>query len=183
MLESTFLWRAIYPQLPSGKPVYNPAGKYCVRLFLAGQWRRVFVDDSVPVTADGRPAVACSQDQLELWPLLLAKALYAVYSACGYVDVVADVLDHAEDRAAAVQSEASAAAAEGTVGETVMEAGAEAAAPVHTGPYPLTALPRAQCIAHFTSFVLHVLTGAAVSAIYALLLSLAYLILSVRCTL
>ena len=178
MLESTFLWRAIYPQLPSGKPVYNPAGKYCVRLFLAGQWRRVFVDDSVPVTADGRPAVACSQDQLELWPLLLAKALYAVYSACGYVDVVADVLDHAEDRAAAMQSETSAAAAEGTVGE----AGTEAAAPVRTGPYPQTALPRAQCIAHFTSFVLHVLTGAVVPTIYALLLSLAYLILSVHCT-
>ena len=30
-----YLWRSIYPRLPSGRPCYNPAGKYCVRLFLA----------------------------------------------------------------------------------------------------------------------------------------------------
>jgi hypothetical protein len=32
-----FLWKAIYPQLPSGAPCYNPAGKYCVKLFV-GEW-------------------------------------------------------------------------------------------------------------------------------------------------
>lgn len=83
ILHDTFLWRAIYPKLPSGKPVYNPAGKYCVRLYLAGKWRKVYVDDAIPVTVDGRPALASSADRLELWPLLLAKAVYAVYSACG----------------------------------------------------------------------------------------------------
>lgn len=83
ILHDTFLWRAIYPKLPSGKPVYNPAGKYCVRLYLAGKWRKVYVDDAIPVTDDGKPALACSADPLELWPLLLAKAVYAVYSACG----------------------------------------------------------------------------------------------------
>jgi len=83
IIQDTFLWRAIHPQLPNGKPVYNPAGKYCVRLYLCGKWRRVYVDDSLPVTADGAPALACSADTLELWPLLLAKAIYSVYSACG----------------------------------------------------------------------------------------------------
>lgn len=29
-----FLWNAIYPQLPCGTPCYNPAGKYCVKLFV-----------------------------------------------------------------------------------------------------------------------------------------------------
>jgi hypothetical protein len=30
---------------------------------------------------------------------------------------------------------------------------------VQSGPYPAPNLPRAQCIAHFTSFALHVMTG------------------------
>lgn len=80
-----FLWRAIYPQLPDGKPVYNPLGKYCVRLYLAGRWRKVYVDDSVPVRSDGRPALAGSEDKCELWPMVLSKAIYRVYSACGWV--------------------------------------------------------------------------------------------------
>jgi hypothetical protein len=29
-----YLWGAIYPQLPNGTPCYNPAGKYCVKLFV-----------------------------------------------------------------------------------------------------------------------------------------------------
>ena len=33
-----FLWGAIYPQLPDGTPCYNPAGKYCVKMFV-GEWR------------------------------------------------------------------------------------------------------------------------------------------------
>jgi hypothetical protein len=144
VLEGTFLWRAIYPKLPSGKPVYNPAGKYCVRLYLAGSWRRVYVDDSVPTTADGTPALACSSDRLELWPLLLAKAIYSVYSACGYADVVSDPLLQPAD------------------GAPVSE---EAA---HTGPYPASTLPKAQCAAHFTAFALHVLTGNSCDAFRAL---------------
>ncbi len=67
-----------------------------MRLYLAGQWRRVYVDDSVPTTIDGTPALAGSSDRLELWPLLLAKAVYAVYSACGYADVVGDALEQPE---------------------------------------------------------------------------------------
>jgi hypothetical protein len=76
------LWNSIYPQLPSGRPVYNASGKYAVKLFLAGKWRKVIVTDMIPMTADG-PAIASSQEPLELWPVILSKAIYAVYTACG----------------------------------------------------------------------------------------------------
>ena len=36
-----------------GKPVYNPNGKYIVKLLVNGLWRKVEVDDLVPVMATG----------------------------------------------------------------------------------------------------------------------------------
>jgi hypothetical protein len=79
-----FLWRAIYPKLPSGRPCFNPAGKYAIRLFFAGKWRKVYVTDAVPIDAEGKPVVATSANPLELWPLILSKAVYALYAAAGY---------------------------------------------------------------------------------------------------
>ena len=90
-LKKNYLWRGIYPKLKSGKPCYNPAGKYCVCLFLAGKWRKVYVDDVIPLREDGRPALATSSNPLELWPMILSKAIYTVYSACGYSTLVDDV--------------------------------------------------------------------------------------------
>eukprot|EP01034_Spumella_vulgaris_P022642 gene22642-28782_t len=83
-LQNNFLWRAIYPQLPNGKPYYNSAGKYAVKLFLGGKWRKVYVNDAIPLRADGTVALSTSAERLELWPLILAKAIYTVYSVCGY---------------------------------------------------------------------------------------------------
>ena len=82
--EQEFLWRSIYPKLPNGRPCYNPAGKYVVKLFLAGKWRRVVVNDVYPIDSNGTPAIASSLDLLELWPTILAKAVYTVYKSCGY---------------------------------------------------------------------------------------------------
>ena len=71
-----YLWNAIYPKLPSGRPCYNPSGRYCVRLFLGGIWRKVTVSDDVPVDpTTGKPLIASSANPLELWPLILAKVL------------------------------------------------------------------------------------------------------------
>lgn len=81
--NAPFLWRGIYPQLPSGKPVLNKAGKYCVRLFVAGKWRKVTVLDVFPIH-NGQVAVASSSNPLELWPSILAKGLYTVFTATGY---------------------------------------------------------------------------------------------------
>ena len=78
-----FLWRSIYPQSAEGRPCFNPSGKYCVKLHLAGAWRRVAISDSVPVDAEGALLLAQSSDPLELWPSLLAKAVYSAVAACG----------------------------------------------------------------------------------------------------
>jgi hypothetical protein len=79
-----YLWNSIYPKLPNGRPCYNPSGKYCVRLFLGGKWRKVTVSDEVPVDSNHVPVVASSTNKLELWPTILAKAIYTVYTSCGY---------------------------------------------------------------------------------------------------
>jgi hypothetical protein len=84
--SAEYLWRSIYPKLSSGKPCYNPSGKYCVRLFVGGAWRKVYVDDKIPLRADGSVALASSSEKYELWPIILAKAIYSVFSACGLVN-------------------------------------------------------------------------------------------------
>jgi len=88
-----YLWRSVYPKLPSGRPCYNPAGKYCVRLFLGGKWRKVTVTDSVPLGEDNLPAVASSTNPLELWPIIVSKAVYAMYTACGYSSSLSRIMD------------------------------------------------------------------------------------------
>ncbi|CAM9727823.1 unnamed protein product, partial [Hapterophycus canaliculatus] len=35
------LWEAIYPKTSDQVPCYNPCGRYAVKLFAAGRWRRV----------------------------------------------------------------------------------------------------------------------------------------------
>ena len=85
--HSSFLWQSIYPKNKSGKPYFNIHGKYCVRLYMAGKWRKVTITDVLPLGADGRPAIASSYDIYELWPTILAKAVYTVYTACGYVSL------------------------------------------------------------------------------------------------
>jgi hypothetical protein len=47
-----FLWKGIYPQLPSGTPCYNPAGKYCVKMFvgkLCNQVIKVMSNNCIPL--------------------------------------------------------------------------------------------------------------------------------------
>ena len=51
-------WELIYPQVKdaeTGKitPTYNKAGKYIVKLFWMGSWRKVTVDDFIPLDRDG----------------------------------------------------------------------------------------------------------------------------------
>lgn len=44
-----FMWDAIYPKDTNGKPCYNPKGIYVVRVWAAGAWRAVVVNDEVPL--------------------------------------------------------------------------------------------------------------------------------------
>ena len=80
--QGRLLWNSIYPQLPSGRPIYNSSGKYAVKLFLAGKWRKILVTDAMPLNSNG-VVLASSEEPLELWPIILSKAVYAVYTACG----------------------------------------------------------------------------------------------------
>ncbi|GMF12850.1 unnamed protein product [Phytophthora lilii] len=73
-----FLWQAIYPQDSSGHPIYNPGGKYSVKLFVFGRWRRVDIDDKLPLDADGNVIYLASSMKNEIWPSLIVKALYKV---------------------------------------------------------------------------------------------------------
>jgi hypothetical protein len=132
-LNENYLWRAIYPKLPNGKPCYNPNGKYCVKIFLANKWRKIYVDDTIPLTADGKPAIAFSADKLELWPLLLAKAIYTVYAATGYT--------FAEELSAALNPEQS------------------KQQPVSSNNNNTKGLSVPLLTSQFVGFVIHILTG------------------------
>jgi len=76
----------IYPQDKNGIPVYNPTGKYMVKLWLNGIARSVIVDDRLPV--DRHSNLLCSQtignhNQLELFCSIIEKAYMKL---CGGYD-------------------------------------------------------------------------------------------------
>nr|CCC54022.1 putative calpain-like cysteine peptidase [Trypanosoma vivax Y486] len=71
-----YLWELVYPHASDTcHPVYNPYGKYCVRLFIDGAYRQVTIDDYLPVDALGRPFFTVTS-QKEIWPALVAKAIF-----------------------------------------------------------------------------------------------------------
>lgn len=73
--DGEFLWEAIYPKGPDGRPRLNPGGKYAVKLHWAGAWRQVVVDDRLPVNINGLPLFPIVTDApRELWPAILYKA-------------------------------------------------------------------------------------------------------------
>ncbi|ODM97848.1 Androglobin, partial [Orchesella cincta] len=77
-------WSHIYSCCKAGVkgeiPVYNPKGKYYVRLYFMGSWRRIMVDDRIPVLHSGLTALPLTSLN-ELWPLILTKALLKVAMA------------------------------------------------------------------------------------------------------
>ncbi|KAG5470496.1 hypothetical protein LSCM1_01740 [Leishmania martiniquensis] len=73
--EGWYLWELVYPHAPGTcHPVYNPFGKYAVKLFIDGAYRKVLVDDYLPADVLGRPLLTTTSRK-ELWPCLIAKAL------------------------------------------------------------------------------------------------------------
>ena len=42
--DDPFLWECIYPQ-DDGRPIINSCGKYVLKVFQAGEWRKLVIDD------------------------------------------------------------------------------------------------------------------------------------------
>jgi hypothetical protein len=80
-VEEMYPWEFIYPKSKDGLPQYNASGKYMVKLFWLGAWRKITVDDRIPVDGDGKPLLVVSPLLHEIWPLILCKALMKIASA------------------------------------------------------------------------------------------------------
>ncbi|KAF0699621.1 Aste57867_9804 [Aphanomyces stellatus] len=80
-----YYWEAIYPQTTVAAtnrriPIVSPGGKYLVKLFVMGKWRKIAVDDRLPLDDQGKVVVLSSSQPAEIWPSLLAKAIYKVFA-------------------------------------------------------------------------------------------------------
>ncbi|CAM9119736.1 unnamed protein product [Ectocarpus sp. 12 AP-2014] len=68
----------IFPQDARGMPVYNPAGKYIVKLNVNGVARKVVVDDLLPTGDSGQLLCSATTDKSELWVSIIEKAYLKV---------------------------------------------------------------------------------------------------------
>ncbi|XP_024947122.1 androglobin-like, partial [Cephus cinctus] len=78
-------WLYVYSLNKAGKsahhrPMFNPHGKYVVRLFYMGFWRRFLIDDMIPVDNGGNVLLPRTGNNFELWPMILSKALLKIAS-------------------------------------------------------------------------------------------------------
>ncbi|KAI8807885.1 hypothetical protein BJ742DRAFT_811118 [Cladochytrium replicatum] len=72
--RSKILTCNIHPQNFDGQPIYNPSGKYVVKIYFNGVARKIVVDDLLPVSRDGSLLCTYSSNRNELWPSILEKA-------------------------------------------------------------------------------------------------------------
>ncbi|XP_049872970.1 calpain-7-like [Pectinophora gossypiella] len=82
LYEKTFnkkiITSIIYPKNKLKNPVYNPFGKYMVKLHLNGVRRKVIIDDRLPYSKYGRLLCSYSSNKNEFWVSMLEKAYMKV---------------------------------------------------------------------------------------------------------
>ncbi|CAH8534835.1 unnamed protein product [Schistosoma curassoni] len=76
--KKKLITNVIYPQGITNEAIYNPCGKYMVRLNFNGVPRKVIIDDFLPMGKDGKLLCCYSNNQNELWVSLLEKAYMKV---------------------------------------------------------------------------------------------------------
>jgi len=60
------IWSKVYPQ-QDGVPVFNPSGKYWVKLYWMGKECKIEIDDRMPIDCKGKPKFPRSAIKFELW--------------------------------------------------------------------------------------------------------------------
>lgn len=66
----------------------------CSWVLVQGTWRKVTIDDYIPVDAEGNVLLPCSSIPGEIWPMLLAKAICKIMA--GYYEVRLDMPEYGE---------------------------------------------------------------------------------------
>lgn len=70
--------KIIYPRKKNKEPLFNPFGKYMVKLHLNGVTRKVIIDDTLPVNKYNQLLSSFSTKRNEMWISLLEKAYMKV---------------------------------------------------------------------------------------------------------